>query len=96
MPEISNPLSKETNISTVHLYVIRPENRPEATLQVHTVDRYKVILLQNVPKTLHRALQNKCLYNYIRIIKCFSRASLISNQHFPLRAHFLNKLFNHH
>jgi hypothetical protein len=31
-------------------------NKPEAILLVHKVDRYRVILLGNVPKNLHKAL----------------------------------------
>ena len=41
------------------------KNKPEAILPVHTMDRYKEIHLENVPKTLHRALQKekkKCQY----------------------------------
>jgi len=32
-------------------------NKPEVILLVHRVDRYKVILLGNVPMTLHKALR---------------------------------------
>ena len=35
------------------------KNKPEAILPVHTMDRYKEIHLENVPKTLHRALQKE-------------------------------------
>lgn len=41
------------------------KNKPEAILPVHTMDKYKEIRLENVPKTLHRALQKekeKCQY----------------------------------
>jgi hypothetical protein len=35
------------------------KNKPEAILLVRTMDRYKEIHLENVPKTQHRALQKE-------------------------------------
>lgn len=37
---------------------IERDGEPEAALPVHTVDIYKVILLENVQVILHKAIQN--------------------------------------
>lgn len=39
--------------------MLQMKTKPEAIHPVHTMDRYREILLENVPKTQHKALQRE-------------------------------------